>query len=65
MRDEYVPMAAVLMDKVPEGDCFDMKEDLDFVEVPLASVASLFPYFTLFLFITHVQEPFKDCNGIW
>lgn len=51
-------MAAILIDRVPEGDHFDMKENLDFVEIHPASVASLFPSLMLCLFIAHIREPF-------
>ena len=58
LRGDYAPMAAILIDKVPEEDHVDMKENLDFVEIDPASVASLFPSWMLCLFITHIREPF-------
>lgn len=58
LRGDYAHMAAILIDRVPEGDHFDMKENLDFVEIHPASVASLFPSLMLCLFIAHIREPF-------
>lgn len=65
LREDCVPMKAIVIDKVLEGDRFDTKENLDFVKVHLASVASLSLTWMLFLFITHIWEPFQCCNGIW
>lgn len=54
LREDCVPMKAIVIDKVLEGDRFDTKENLDFVKVHLASVASLSLTWMLFLFITHI-----------
>lgn len=56
-------MAAILIDEVGNGGHFDINKKLNFVEVHLASLASLLPPLMLCLFVTHIQEPFQGHNG--
>lgn len=57
-------MAAILIDEVGNGGHFDINKKLNFVEVHLASLTSLLRPLMLCLFVTHIQEPFQDHNGV-
>lgn len=48
-------MAAILIDKVHEGDRFDMKENLNFAKAHQASLVSFFPSLKLFFHYPHLR----------